>query len=63
MYRPADLGKRCRKEGTMKKMWEKWTGISLVKRIVVGLVIGVILALVAPGRPESACWAMCLWGP
>ncbi len=30
-------------------MWEKWTGISLVKRIVVGLVIGVILALVVPG--------------
>lgn len=32
----------------MKKMWEKWTGISLVKRIVVGLIIGVILALVVP---------------
>lgn len=32
----------------MKKMWEKWTGISLVQRIVVGLVIGVILALVVP---------------
>lgn len=33
----------------MKNVWEKWTGISLVKRIVVGLVIGVILALAAPG--------------
>ncbi len=33
----------------MKNVWEKWTGISLVKRIVVGLVIGVILALVVPG--------------
>ncbi len=33
----------------MKNVWEKWTGISLVKRIVVGLVIGAILALVAPG--------------
>lgn len=33
----------------MKNVWEKWTGISLVKRIVVGLLIGVILALVAPG--------------
>ena len=32
----------------MKKVWEKWTGISLVKRIVVGLVIGVILALAVP---------------
>lgn len=32
----------------MKKIWEKWTGISLVKRIIVGLAIGVVLALVAP---------------
>ncbi len=32
----------------MKNVWEKWTGISLVKRIVVGLIIGVILALTAP---------------
>lgn len=32
----------------MKKVWEKWTGISLVKRIVTGLIIGVILALVVP---------------
>ena len=33
----------------MKNVWEKWTGISLVKRIIVGLVIGVILALAVPG--------------
>ena len=33
----------------MKNVWEKWTGISLVKRIVVGLIIGVILALTVPG--------------
>ena len=33
----------------MKNVWEKWTGISLVKRIVVGLIIGVILALTGPG--------------
>ena len=33
----------------MKKVWERWTGISLVKRIVVGLAIGVVLALVLPG--------------
>lgn len=32
----------------MKNVWEKWTGISLVKRIVVGLIIGVILALAVP---------------
>lgn len=33
----------------MKNAWEKWTGISLVKRIVVGLVIGSVLALALPG--------------
>lgn len=33
----------------MKKVWEKWTGISLVKRIVVGLIIGSVLALAVPG--------------
>lgn len=32
----------------MKKVWEKWTGISLVGRIVVGLVIGAVLALLVP---------------
>ena len=32
----------------MKKVWEKWTGFSLVGRIVVGLVIGVVLALLVP---------------
>ena len=32
----------------MKKLWEKWTGISLVVRIVIGLVIGAILGIVVP---------------
>lgn len=32
----------------MKNIWEKWTGISLVKRIIAGLLIGVVLALVVP---------------
>lgn len=32
----------------MKNLWEKWTSISLVKRIIAGLVIGAILALVVP---------------
>lgn len=32
----------------MKEIWTKWTGISLVKRIIAGLVIGAILALVVP---------------
>lgn len=33
----------------MKRVWEKWTGISLVKRIVASLAIGVVLALSLPG--------------
>lgn len=32
----------------MKKAWEAWTGISLVIRILVGLVVGAILGLVVP---------------
>ena len=32
----------------MKKLWEQWTGISLVVRIVIGLVIGAILGIVVP---------------
>ena len=32
----------------MKKLFSKWNNISLVKRILVGLVIGIILALFAP---------------
>ena len=32
----------------MKKLWEKWTDISLVARIVIGLVIGAILGIVVP---------------
>lgn len=32
----------------MKKLFEKWNSISLILRIVCGLVIGVILGLVVP---------------
>jgi serine/threonine transporter len=32
----------------MANLWKKWTGISLVVRIVCGMVIGVILALLVP---------------
>lgn len=35
----------------MKEVWEKWTDISLVQRIVIGLSIGVILAMLVPGIP------------
>ena len=33
----------------MKKLWNKWTKIALVKRILVGLVLGAILGLTVPG--------------
>ena len=33
----------------MKKLWNKWTEIALVKRILVGLVLGAILGLTSPG--------------
>lgn len=32
----------------MKKLWNKWTEIALVKRILVGLVLGAILGLTVP---------------
>ncbi len=32
----------------MKNIWKKWTGISLVKRIIVGLALGAALAFIAP---------------
>ena len=32
----------------MKKVWEAWTGISLVVRILVGLIFGAILGLAVP---------------
>ena len=28
----------------MKKVWDKWTRIALVKRILVGLILGAILS-------------------
>ena len=33
----------------MKKLWNKWTEIALVKRILVGLELGAILGLTVPG--------------
>ena len=32
----------------MKKTWEAWTNISLVIRILIGLIIGAMLGLVCP---------------
>ena len=33
----------------MKKLWTKWTEIALVKRILVGLILGAILGIAVPG--------------
>ena len=38
----------------MKKLWNKWTEIALVKRILVGLVLGAILGLTIPGATGIA---------
>ena len=38
-----------KEEKSMKKLFEAWNQISLVKRIVVGLIIGTVLGLVCPG--------------
>ena len=32
----------------MKNVWNTWNNISLVKRIICGLIIGIILGLVIP---------------
>ena len=38
----------------MKNLWNKWTGIALVKRIVVGLILGAILGVATPGATSIA---------
>ena len=38
----------------MKKLWNKWIEIALVKRILVGLVLGAILGLTIPGATGIA---------
>ena len=38
----------------MKNLWTKWTGITLVKRILVGLILGAILGVAAPGATSIA---------
>ena len=42
------IRKKGKKSVSMKKLFEKWNSISLILRIVCGLVIGVILGLVVP---------------
>ena len=38
----------------MKKLWNKWTEIALVKRILVGLILGAILGIAVPGATGIA---------
>ena len=38
----------------MKKLWNKWTDIALVKRILVGLILGAILGIAVPGATGIA---------
>ena len=37
----------------MKNLYERWIKISLIKRIIVGLIVGVILVLVAPEKASG----------
>lgn len=37
----------------MKNLYERWIKISLIKRIIAGLIVGVILVLVAPEKASS----------
>ena len=39
---------------------QKWNSISLVKRIVCGLIIGAILGLLIPHVKVSEFWVPCL---
>lgn len=38
----------CKKSMSIKAIYQKWNNISLVKRIICGLIIGIILGLVVP---------------
>ena len=38
----------------MKKLWNKWTDIALVKRILIGLILGAILGIAVPGATGIA---------
>ena len=40
----------------MKKLWIKWTEIALVKRILVGLILGAILGIAVPELLQSLFW-------
>ena len=43
----------------IKKVVQAWNSVSLVKRIVIGLVIGGVLGVAVPNIEASSCWARC----
>ena len=44
----------------MKKIWDKWTEIALVKRILVGLILGAILGIAVPQAIIEICPSLTL---
>ena len=42
------ISEKTKEEGTMKNILIKWNEISLVKRIIGGLIVGILLGLVVP---------------
>lgn len=44
---------------TLNKAVARYNGISLIVRILVGLIIGAVLALVAPVQAGWVNWATC----
>ena len=44
---------------TLNKAVARYNGISLIIRILIGLIIGAVLALVAPGAGWEVNWAAC----
>ena len=45
----------------MKELVTKWNGISLVKRIIAGLIIGIILGMVVPQFCSDSGILSCVW--
>ena len=43
----------------MKNLIHKWNNISLIKRIICGLIIGIALGLIFPQRPQSPFLEIC----
>ena len=40
----------------MKELFKKWNRLSLVQQIIIGLIIGIVLALAAPDKVTPGTW-------